>query len=278
MDALDELLLRQRELLESMRGAPAEAVCNHAESELGSSTSESGAAALEKITQPPPSLPEQAGESIELNELFREHYSRFREQESLKEAQSKKAALHVRDLIFYIALIIIFVAGMAFVLSENFKYTGILGFSFYGVRTGSMQSEIPQGSLVAVRKTAPDKISIDDDITFLTADGQNITHRVVGIIENYKGGRRGFETKGVENLLPDEDIADADSVIGRVVFHIPVIGGATAFLSERWFIVFLAAAGLTASVLLLRYAFKKKGGENQPEDGKLSRFKQNATF
>ena len=55
------------------------------------------------------------------------------------------------------------------------------GFQIYTVISGSMEPEIPTGSLVYVRHEEPDTIVKDDVIAFYSnnADGSIITHRVV---------------------------------------------------------------------------------------------------
>ena len=276
-DMLDNLLQRQKNIMESMQGKDGFNPIEHSNAHAKPETEKkklSNFISLEELTQPFNIVPKikiekPLPENSDFHALFAEHHARFKEQEELQEElqeeKKSKAAIRTGDLIFYITLIIIFVVGMASILSENAN-RNIFGFSFYEVVSGSMQREIPQGSLVVVRKANPAKIQIGDDITFETGNDK-LTHRVVGIIENYEGGgQRGFETKGLENPVPDKEIVSAEKVVGKVLFHIPRAGSMAAFAKDRWHITLISFAALTIAMLLLKYAFKKDSHEYQQKE------------
>ncbi|MDR2712800.1 MAG: DivIVA domain-containing protein, partial [Clostridiales bacterium] len=98
----------------------------------------------------------------------------------------KRSALRVASsILFYVA--IIGAVFLAFVASGK---TGdaprnILGYSYFTVLSGSMQKEIPVGSLVITRKIDPDKLQIGDNITFMKSSNTSVTHKIIGIYENY---------------------------------------------------------------------------------------------
>jgi signal peptidase len=119
--------------------------------------------------------------------------------------------------------------------------------------SGSMEREIPEGSLIIVKRVEPETIQVGDDITFFKNANTTVTHRVVNIYEDYEGsGVRGFETKGIENPMADEDIVYADNVIGRVIYHTAAVGEFFNYIKEH--IVMVAA--LLIGILILCIALK----------------------
>jgi len=162
----------------------------------------------------------------------------------------------VSACLFY-GLLLCLVGG-ALLFSQGDKKP-ILGYSFMNVLTRSMQSEIPQGSLVIVKKVNPGIIEINDDITFMRNAETSVTHRVIGIFEDFgETGERGFETQGVDSDAPDFDIVPAANVIGAVQFHIPMVGAWLEWLNGNLIITLGFALGFILLFILLRGAFVKK--------------------
>jgi len=128
----------------------------------------------------------------------------------------------------------------------------LLGFSAMTVLTRSMQSEIPQNSLVLIRHVEPAEIQVGDDITYLLRNNSTITHRVISIRENYENsGMLGFETQGLMNENPDSEIVLAANVIGRVIFHNLTLGRIILFIRANvLLIVILCATGIALSISL----------------------------
>jgi signal peptidase len=88
----------------------------------------------------------------------------------------------------------------------------LFGCSFYTVLSGSMERELPRGSLIAVRRTDHGDIRTGDDISFYTDGRATTTHRVIRVIQNYEArGVTAFETQGVENPRPDAAFVRAAS-------------------------------------------------------------------
>jgi len=105
-----------------------------------------------------------------------------------------------------------------------------LGLHFYSMHTRSMERVIPVGSLVVSSSVPPYTLMVGDVITFRNSLGILITHQIHDIIPNQQGGQNpSFVTKGTENPTPDREIIKADQVIGRVLFHIPRVGGFLMF-------------------------------------------------
>ncbi|MDR1891985.1 MAG: signal peptidase I, partial [Oscillospiraceae bacterium] len=101
-------------------------------------------------------------------------------------------------------------------------FQNVLGYSWFRVVSGSMQREIPEGSLVITKRTEEDAVKIGDTIAFERKDKTVVTHKVVGIIENCGGSEfRGFETKGTENPSEDPYTVLSAKIVGVAVFSLP---------------------------------------------------------
>ena len=110
----------------------------------------------------------------------------------------------------------------------------IFGYTFSTVLTSSMQSELPQGSLVVTQQVDPNTLKADDNITFMQKDGTTVTHKIVGIHENYEqSGMRAFVTMGIENGMADDGVVWADNVVGKVVWHNLFLGEAFSYVKTN---------------------------------------------
>ena len=176
----------------------------------------------------------------------------------------------ISNVLFY-GLLLCLVGG-AFLLSQGDKRP-IFGYSFMNVITGSMQSVYPVGSLVVIREVGRDAIRIGDDITFVRKDETAVTHRVIGITEDYEEtGERGFETQGVDNDVPDFEIVREVNVVGVVKFHVPRVGQWLEWLRGNLVITLGFTAGILLLAILLKGAFKKTpDNKNERKKKKASR-------
>lgn len=173
--------------------------------------------------------------------------------------KKKRSFSWIGEVLFYLVLVAI-VAG-AFLLRSNGegRPTSIAGFSAFTVLTGSMESEIPQGSLVVVKNVEPNTLVIGDDITYMVSETSTITHRIIGITENYLDtGQRGFETKGIMNEKPDKEMVAAVNVVGKVVYHSKVLGRMATFASEHWPIIIFVIVVVVALFYVLKWILTKE--------------------
>lgn len=99
---------------------------------------------------------------------------------------------------------------------------GHFGYHMYDVLSGSMEPELPVGSLIYVRSMEPEEAESGDIIAFYSSveNGGVITHRV---IENdIVSGT--FRTKGDANETEDPLPVEYENYIGSVVFSVPYCG------------------------------------------------------
>lgn len=162
------------------------------------------------------------------------------------------------SFLFYLLLIV--VLALAFAYSQGpSNGKEIAGYRFYTVLTGSMESVIPQGSLVVVKEVDPKTLSVGQDITFYKDAQTVVTHRIEAITPTEENQLL-FTTKGVNNTRQDPDPVLDKNVVGRVLFHIPVMGKAFAFVVRNVFWV----AGATALLMLIAFALRLLLAKDEP--------------
>ncbi|MDD3794967.1 MAG: signal peptidase I [Lachnospiraceae bacterium] len=127
--------------------------------------------------------------------------------------------------------IIRLITGLYLVVLAVLIVPGFLGISVETVTSGSMEPEIPTGSVVYVMPTAETKVSEGDVITFfIDQKNTKVTHRVIGIEKN-DAGEICFRTKGDANKIADAKRVKIHNVLGTVKFSLPYIGRIAVKLS-----------------------------------------------
>lgn len=154
----------------------------------------------------------------------------------------------------------------------------LAGYSAFLVLTGSMEDTFPQGSLVVTKHTDAEDLEIGDDITYLVDATTSVTHRIVGIEENYQdSGQRSFQTQGTMNAVPDQTLVPAVNVVGKVIFHSVILGVAAAFLQENWPLVLFFLLVLIIFVKVIKKILKSDAAEKPSGAGKHRRGDKNET-
>jgi len=158
--------------------------------------------------------------------------ARFRQAEEKKRKRRRNILKRATDILLYTAVVFILVAVIILSGASNRGFN-LFGYSGFTVLSDSMQSEIPEGSFVLVKKTDPGNINVGDDITFIRKkDNSAVTHRVTNIYENYgENGELGFQTQGIGNRDPDQDVIFANDIIGVVKLTIPGLGAVLNYIS-----------------------------------------------
>lgn len=122
-----------------------------------------------------------------------------------------------------LALVISVILCLSVVLQVmNNGYAKIGGISFFRIVTGSMEPEIPVGSIIICKETEIELIQTDDIVCFRSLNpmilGETVTHRVVDINENSEGDRL-LITRGDANLSADPEYVTRGNLIGKVTYY-----------------------------------------------------------
>ena len=111
----------------------------------------------------------------------------------------------------------LFLLIIAFIITLLIFISGFF-FDKYLVVSGSMEPNIPTGSVAIVnRNTAFDDVQIGDVVIFKYKD-RNIIHRVIETTTI--NGKKYFKTKGDANSRDDGFVTTEENYCGKALFHI----------------------------------------------------------
>lgn len=147
---------------------------------------------------------------------------------------------------------------LALAMSALLVVPGIVGANLFCIATGSMEPEIPVGSLVYVESVDPMTLEVGDVISY--RDGMDasvpVTHRIVqNDTEQWE-----LTTRGDANAQPDPMPVSYGQVIGKVALSVPVVGYLALAISTpagKISIALLIVAGIVLCVVADRIRRKK---------------------
>lgn len=125
----------------------------------------------------------------------------------------------------------------------------LLGFVFLTVLGDSMAPALPAGSVAIVQPVASSDIRVGDIIAYKSRseDSPLVTHRVTEVLS--QEGSVSFQTGGDRNEEPDNNPVASSSVVGKVGFHIPLLGFLLGFVAQPMGYGLLV--GLPAMVIIM---------------------------
>ena len=168
-----------------------------------------------------------------------------------------RAGKIIGECVFYSLLLLLILSAVFVRTTSDGSPRSFAGFTGMIVLTESMQSEIPKGSLVITKTVDPQSLQIGDDITYMANQTTSVTHRIVGITENYENtGQRAFQTQGIMNREPDKQTVPAINVVGKVVFHSEVLGTVASFIGQYWPLLLFILAVAFGLLYVLGRIFK----------------------
>ena len=133
------------------------------------------------------------------------------------------------------------------------------GYQIYSVISGSMEPEMPVGSLIYVHEEKPEDIEEQDIIAFYSSLEESgiITHRVVK--NNIVSGT--FITKGDANDKEDPVPIPYDNFIGRVIKTVPYVGKVLTCMTSMYGKI--AAASIVVLGVVLNLAGSRQIKEDE---------------
>ena len=115
------------------------------------------------------------------------------------------------------------------------------------IKSGSMEPTIQTGSYIYIKPQSADTIKEGDVIAFYSGD-MIVAHRAIEI----RNAENCIVTKGDNNESKDIAPVPYENVIGKVVFHVPVIGYFVSWLKVHSYILLGIVAGLMLIITLAR--------------------------
>ena len=160
---------------------------------------------------------------------------------------------------------------LAILLAVAFVGVRLFGLDVYTVLSGSMEPNIPVGSLIYVQDKNPADLKAGDVITYMASEKTVVTHRIVEVVpdENDPSVLR-FRTKGDANNTEDGGLVHSNNILGKQVFHIPLLGYVSNYIQSPPGMY--VAIGVGAVILLLTFvpdffpSKKKEEEEEAPKD------------
>lgn len=139
----------------------------------------------------------------------------------------------------------------------------VFGYQMYHVLSGSMEPEIPVGSLIYVREGVQEEVQEDEIIAFYGSEEDTgiITHRVVQ--NNVVSGT--FRTKGDANEQEDPIPVPYGNYIGTVTFHVPRLGMLLVAMTSTYGKIAAVCMILFGVVLNMLSALLEKKGAGKEE-------------
>lgn len=155
-------------------------------------------------------------------------------------------------------IFLVIVIGLLFFTLSNH----IGGWRTFVVMSGSMEPNIPVGSLIITHYIHPDSLQKKDVITFIppVTKREFVTHRITKI--SSKNTVKTIKTKGDSNSSEDSWIIAGGAVVGKVIYTVPYLGYIFSFIQTKigilLFILFPAAFVIINEVSNISGLIKKR--------------------
>ena len=133
----------------------------------------------------------------------------------------------MKKLVSFLSDILIILLLLTVGATLALKYIGHA--EMKAVLTGSMEPELPVGSLLVILPVSYEEIQIGDDITCVRDQNLTlVTHRVIEKDDETKS----ITTQGIANNAPDTPTR-YENVVGRVEYHVPYAGYLVIWTSDK---------------------------------------------
>lgn len=164
-------------------------------------------------------------------------------------------------LLSSLAIVLVIALAVASFVPRAFGYTP------YAVLSGSMEPELPVGSMVFVRHVEPTDIAVGDNVTFYRSDGAVVTHQVYEIDPVAQTiGTQGIANKNADGIIMhDAEYTPFSRVIGIVSFCVPCLGFVNAYCTTMpglLVVVAVLALLIAASIVLDRVVPDESAGKH----------------
>jgi len=199
------------------------------------------------------------------------HSKKEKVKESAKPMSKKQKIFGIIGNITFYILLIVTVLGIAIFGSQepDAPPRGLPGgISFLTVLTGSMEPTLPINSLVILRATDPNTLEVGDIVTYLRPNNTTVTHRIIEVIENYRGTQeRGFRLQGDNNTLADSEVVLGANVIGIIIYNNLFLGQVVVFIQQNIVLIVIYLVLLVALIYVIKkFLLGKKGNVEDVEE------------
>lgn len=113
----------------------------------------------------------------------------------------------------------------------------ILGMDTLAVLSGSMEPNIPVGSIIVIDDVKFEDLKVNDVVTYSLSDSTLVTHRVIDIDNDSQL----IKTKGDANDVDDGEPISFNRIVGKLVFSVPLLGYLSIYMKTPLGIAILCA-------------------------------------
>ena len=176
------------------------------------------------------------------------------------------------SLIKYIIMAIV-IAIVAVILVQRFSNNSksVAGYRIFTVVTESMVPKYVVGDVLLVKETDPEKIKVEDDVTYLGKEGsfadKVVTHQVIGI-ETAEDGTLNFTTKGIANDKEDPIVNESQmyGVVQTKLELITKLNGIINNMYGMYFLIIIPFAIIMFSEFRAMKEDKEQDDENEEDE------------
>ncbi|MCL2300425.1 MAG: hypothetical protein FWC27_09820 [Firmicutes bacterium] len=183
-----------------------------------------------------------------------------------KDSRKRPLWLTIVSNAFYAVFIASVILGALAFANSGDPNKSLFGVRFYAVESGSMEPELPKGSVIVVKQLAARDVAMGDYLTFYRPQTKDFqTHAVIEVIPDYLGsGQPGFRTQGIKKGAPvDLDVVFGEQAVGKVVYCLPKAGYIFGWIGEN--VLFLG--GMFLLICGFFYVLGKAYGKKRFREG-----------
>lgn len=152
------------------------------------------------------------------------------------------------------------------ILAAAMLFPNLFGCKSMAVLSGSMEPNIPVGSIVYTGAVEFETLEPGDVISYYLGDSSTlVTHRVVSVDQN----ERTVVTKGDANAVEDGAAVPESKIMGRVLFHLPFLGYISIYCRKP--VGIAVACGVFLVLILLNFLPDVFEPEEEDKDKKTEK-------
>lgn len=164
-----------------------------------------------------------------------------------------KKICNVLNVILLIVLVV--VAGLLVI-------PNLIGYKSFAVISGSMEPNIPVGSIVYAKEADFNELEVGDVISYRLSGDTMVTHR----IQEINTDDSTVITKGDANNSADPNPIASSNIVGKVAWSVPLIGYISIYAKTPLGIA--AICGVVALIIILNYLPEVLEHEEDKKDKK----------
>ena len=136
------------------------------------------------------------------------------------------------------------IGTILFCLVATFVLSLLFGYQYLTILTGSMEPNLPVGTIICIHKVDFEDLKVGDVVTYGSKETVFVTHRIIEIGDGY------VVTQGDASNNPDPTPVSKDRIQGKVIFHSNFLGDLVAFFKDPFkILILIVGVGLTYYVV-----------------------------